>query len=200
MIFKALLLLVRQLNQFILAISEANSTNEEVVLGNISLIESSNGNNTNISRKVVLSLVNVEEERTMKNGPHFKQDGLSVRYLNPAVNLNLYLLFSANYEDYENALKRLSQVIAFFQGKNIFTYANSPVADLAGDPEVMNMKLILDLYTLTFEQINHLWGSLGGKQVPFVMYKMRLVTIQTDTIQKGGGVIEEIEANNTLIS
>ena len=40
------------------------------------------------------------------------------------------------------------------------------------------IRLVPELYTLTFEQINHLWGSLGGKQSPFVMYKIRLVRIQ----------------------
>ncbi|MCW3111255.1 MAG: hypothetical protein JWQ09_5761, partial [Segetibacter sp.] len=107
MIYKALLLVLRQLNQYISSLSEANDTGDEVVLGNISLVESSNASNTNISRRIVLSLVNIEEENAMKNGQYLKKDALNIQYLNPSVNLNLYILFSANYEDYENALKRL---------------------------------------------------------------------------------------------
>jgi len=56
------------------------------------------------------------------------------------------------------------------------------------------MRIIMELYTLTFEQINHLWGSLGGKQVPFVMYKARLVKIQHQ-ITEEAPLIEQIENN-----
>ena len=55
----------------------------------------------------------------------------------------------------------------------------------------MELRLHPELYTLTFEQINHLWGSLGGKQSPFVMYKVRLVKIQS-SIAEEGPVIEAI--------
>ena len=55
----------------------------------------------------------------------------------------------------------------------------------------------MELYTLTFEQINHLWGSLGGRQIPFVMYKLRLVSITERALVREVPLIEEIE---TLIN
>jgi hypothetical protein len=48
---------------------------------------------------------------------------------------------------------------------------------------------------MTFEQINHLWGSLGGKQVPFAMYKARLVAVSDHRSLGQGRLIEKIEGN-----
>ena len=54
------------------------------------------------------------------------------------------------------------------------------------------MKLILDIHTLNFEQINDLWGSLGGKQVPFVVYRTRLLELRRDAVLQAAPLIEQI--------
>ena len=108
------------------------------------------------------------------------------------------MLFSANYDNYDTALRRLSQVVTFFQGKNTFTLKNSPVPELIGDATI-EIRLILDLFALTFEQVNYLWASLGGKQMPFVLYKVRLVRIQADRTEAEVPVIEEISADETSV-
>jgi len=122
------------------------------------------------------------------------------------------VLFTANFSGgvppnngYVQALKRLSLVIEFFQGKNVFTPATASVplppelSDLS-NPEIASLKLNLELYTLTFEQINHLWGSLGGRQIPFVMFKVRLVSITERSVRREVPLIEEIETNLSKIS
>jgi len=48
---------------------------------------------------------------------------------------------------------------------------------------------------LTIEQINHLWGSLGGRQLPFAMYKLRLVAITDQAIVREVPPIEEINTS-----
>ncbi len=201
MISKALRLIVDQLRQYIAStdtVAGAIDAPDYVVLGNIALADVPDLTPT-IKERTVLSLVNTSEESTLKNLPDHERRGGEVRYRSAPVHLNLFLLFSANYDDYENALVRLSQVIEFFQGKNVFTYQDSPMDEFQDDSEVAEMKLILDLYTMTFEQINYLWGSLGGKQVPFVMYKLRLVKVQVDRTQGTGALIEEIvSAEETL--
>lgn len=198
MINDALNLIVRELNQYI-SPGENDST---VVLGNIGFIEGSGSNTADLSNdtdlaKMVLSLVNVEEEKTLKNGPHdFMRNG-QIHYKNRPVVLNLYLLFSANFPVYDTSLKRLSQVIAFFQGKNIFTVQNSP--SLTAESESLKeLKLILELNSLSFEQINHLWGSLGGKQVPFVLYKARLIEIESQVLQGIGPPITQISVESNV--
>ena len=56
-------------------------------------------------------------------------------------------------------------------------------------------KGVLQLWDEVTEQINHLWGSLGGRQIPFAMYKVRLVSITERTVRREVPLIEEIETN-----
>ena len=95
------------------------------------------------------------------------------------------------------ALHRLSQVIEFFQGKFVFTLANSPSPRAVSDESLADLKLILDIHTLNFEQINDLWGSLGGKQVPFVIYRARLVQLRREAVMQAGPLIEQINEEST---
>ena len=193
MIHKAVQFLITQLNQSIEPLAGA----EEVVIGNIAFNESADQDF--IKDKVILSLVNVEEESTLKNTKNFTQLGGSVEYFQPPIHLNLYLLFTANYPDpkkYYTALEHLSKVIGFFQNRKTFNLSNAqPLPDRLdiNDPDDVDLNLKLELYTMTFEQINHLWGSLGGKQMPFVMYKARLVKIHERKVDFEGSLIETIE-------
>ena len=182
---------------------------EDIILHNIALMESDDSGY--FKNKIVLTLVNTEEESTLKNGSNVLKSLNSINYVEPPIFLNLYLLVSSiqdqqsqNSPDaYEIALHRLSLVLQFFQSKKSFTVKNSPFTDVTTDinfsQEIKDeIKLNVELYTLTFEQINHLWGSLGGKQVPFAMYKVRLVKIQEISVEEAP-VIEEIK-NNALIT
>lgn len=194
MIAKALTLLLSQLNQYIDSDDGGGGNAPDVViLGNIALAENNSTSVNGTLNNVVLSLVNIEEEKRLKNSRHYIQQGNQTVYSNPPINLNLYLLFSASFDNYETALHRLSQVIEFFQGKMVFDFSNSPGSGLTpDDPDVKELRLILDIHTLNFEQINDLWGSLGGKQVPFVMYRTRLLVMRRDAKTASAPAIEEI--------
>ncbi len=178
---------------------------DDIILHNISLMESEN--NADLNNKIVITLVNTEEESTLKNSSNVFRTSNSVKYVEPPVFLNLYILISTTLgqdlqDAYEFALGRLSLVIQFFQAKKSFTVKNSPFATIAGNnniPQISKdeLKLNVELYTLTFEQINHLWGSLGGKQVPFAMYKIRLVNIKENSGQEAP-LIEELVNNGKI--
>jgi hypothetical protein len=118
-------------------------------------------------------------------------------YHNAPVSLNLYLLFSANFtNNYDNALRILSLVLEFFQGQRTFT--SPPSADpnrLSGRAE-----LNFNLYTMTFEQLNHLWGALGGKQLPSALYRVYLVQLEDERAQDGGRLIEDIAGTVETVS
>ncbi|RDH85455.1 MAG: DUF4255 domain-containing protein [endosymbiont of Escarpia spicata] len=175
MIKTALELLVTQLN---LHLGDAGS--KPVTLGNIAQLENQDSLPTeaSIKDKVVLSLVNLEEEKTMKNGPIHKLHNGRKELAERPVHLNMFLLFSANLTHYDLALERLSQILLFFQSHRGFDFHrhNQPEKQL---PEAFNIQL--DLHTLSFQEINDLWGSLGGKQVPFVMYKARLLRLEAES-------------------
>jgi hypothetical protein len=193
MIDKAVNLLIAELRAFIASTggSGAIDAPDYVIPGNIAMAESQDLTPP-IRQRVVASVVNVAEESTFKNAAHFERTGTGARYRNAPTYLNLFVLFSANYDNYETALRRLSQVVTFFQGKHVFTLKNTPIATFADDDEVADMRLIMELFALTFEQVNYLWASLGGKQVPFLLYKVRLVRVQADRGQDDVPLVEEI--------
>lgn len=173
----------------------------DVVLGNVASLDQSPTNA--LGDKLIISLVNIEEERSLKNARTVRPNGLAgqVSYHNPPVSLNLYLLFSANYENsYENAIQILSLVLTFFQAQSTFTVANTPGNGLGlTDPDQQNLRLTFNLYTMTFEQLNHLWGALGGKQLPSALYRVYLVQLEDEQLQGGGRLIEQVEGNETML-
>lgn len=201
MIHEALSLLRRELVTFLSA--HGYTTAEDiVVIENIGLFESTTSG-INLDDKIVFTLVNIEEESTLKNAPFVKKGFTGTGlYENPPVFLNLYLLItacnkSADNNSYTDALERLSLVIAFFQSKNTFTAGSSVSGDTSffTSEDILQMTIRHEMYTLSFEQVNHLWGTLGGKQMPFVMYKLRLIAITTRKIVREVPLIEEIETN-----
>lgn len=145
-----------------------------------------------------LSLINIEEERVFKDQKTTKinEDGIA-QHQNPDLKLNLYILISANFQDttgqesddYVEGLKQLSYVISFFQAKNVFTIDNSPaLADF--DPSIR--KLIVELYSYSFEQLYNFWTVVGTKYLPSVLYRVRLLRIQEEAITDSNLPIEKI--------
>ncbi|MBK8565162.1 MAG: DUF4255 domain-containing protein [Saprospiraceae bacterium] len=166
--------------------NDLQDTTTDIELGNIAFFETNQSDS--IENKVIISLVNTEEESTLKNGKTFeRQPNGAIRHIRRPVNLNLYILFCCNFgggeQRYQDSLRRLSRIILFFQLQNSYE-----VPDLEGA-----FKLNFELYTLTFEQINHLWGALGGRQLPSVMYKARLISIREQDVFRVGPPVEEIQ-------
>lgn len=121
---------------------------------------------------VIISLLKVEEEFSLKNGKHFKlTESYQVTFKNRKVYTNFYILISC-HEVYLTALANLSMVIEFFQGKNIFTHLDGLPDGVDLDE---NFKLIVELEDFTFEQMNYIWGLFGGLHRPSVIYKVRLI-------------------------
>lgn len=189
-------LLVGQLNQYI----RINDQGSPVVPGNISFLESDAGTGSAGSvdiNKVVVSLVNIEEESTLKNGCNLRTIGASTYYEDRPVFLNLFLLFSAHFSDYRSGLDAVAQVIEFFQANRVFSFQNTPPErGFPEDPREQELQVHLDLHTLTFQEINDLWGSLGGKQVPFVMYKARLLPIRAKVALEEAQPIQQINLDH----
>jgi hypothetical protein len=150
-----------------------------------------------IINKVVIGLVALENDVTLKNGPtRFVEDN-RVRKENRPVHTNAHIIVTAHYPaNYTNAIKRLSQVIKFFQGKSIFTHANSPLTELDGVEGISEFKMTLELMSPSFEQQNHIWGMLGGKSHPFALYKARLIILKRDAPMEYETPIKHIIIND----
>jgi hypothetical protein len=132
-----------------------------------------------------LSLVNLEEEITLRNTSHVLKQNNGIRYQEPPVFLNLYLLFSFRFSSYETSMLRLSQTVELFQNKRVFEASNA--TDANPFPSALE-KLIFDFTNLNIEQLNHLWGVLGGAYLPSVLYKVRMVKIQRDESLAGPAI------------
>jgi hypothetical protein len=179
MLYEALAILKAQLQQYIRQNDDTVTTDSEVVLGNIALAESQGA--TDISNKVVVGLVSLENDVTLKNGPTRIVEQNQVKKENRPIYTNAYIIITANYpSNYTNAVKRLGQVIRFFQGKAIFTHANSPLTELDSIEGISEFKITLELMSPSFEQQNHIWGMLGGKSHPFALYKARLIELKRE--------------------
>lgn len=145
-----------------------------------------------IENKLILSLVNIERESAasvsaMQLRP---QNGDYVR-VNPPLNLNLYMLVSAYFgNNYSEALKFLSSAMGFFQGRPV--YGSEVAPEFPPGLE----KLSLEMVNLSFQDMHNLWGNLGGKYLPSVVFKARMLTIQEGWITEH---VPEITGTETVL-
>jgi hypothetical protein len=193
MIYEAIQIISEQLNNYLTSAGLSNL----VTLQNVAMLETSEDNASKLNGKVILTLINLEEETTLRNLPHYKViDKETTEYRNPPVNMNIYLLVSANCNTYTNSLRAISKTIEFFQGKKVFTSENTTYEEKEDFDVLGSFKLIVELYTASFEQLNHVWGTLGGRQLPSVIYKIQLVEIDRKALLGAEKVI--LHVNDTL--
>jgi hypothetical protein len=173
------------LHTVIVLLNDHIGTSEpDVMLGNLSMVDSTLGEGENsIADRVVVSVVNIQQESTLRNMAAnrqiFDNSGLPRGVArNPGIFLNIYLLIGANKTQYNIGLQRISQVISFFQRNSIFT-----VSEIPNLPDFGLEKIIFDLHSTNFEELNQLWGIMAGKYIPSVVYKMRLAYI--DSMDEG---------------
>ena len=79
---------------------------------------------------------------------------------------------------------RFSRALVFFQFRNVFTHENVDPQSITGGAPVNDLdrlvefKLIFNLWSPTLEEVNDMWGMLGGKQFPFALYSMRMLELK----------------------
>lgn len=129
-----------------------------------------------------ISLVNVQEETTLRNLPHVERRGGQSQYLEPPIYLNLHLLFAFEFLTYAASLTHLSKTVELFQTKRWFAEATQTGADANPFPPTLE-KLVFEMVNMNFEELNNLWGVLGGSYFPSVVYKVRMVKVQLDSTE-----------------
>lgn len=202
MISHALTIVINELNKHMDDVYGASDTAR---LGNISDIFATGTGGGAISREFLyFSAVNLKEEKTLKNVPNYVRNDatLTASYENPPVFVNFLILMTATHADYTNALSVLSRTIRFFQFRNFFTEDNVDPASITTSRVPINpldqldtFKLIFEIYSPTLEEVNHLWGTLGGKQYPFVLYVMRMLDLKFRFVEREDPLIQEIVRN-----
>jgi hypothetical protein len=150
--------------------------------------------------RIYMTLVNTEEETVGKSQlPYLRNPDDSLNIVNPDVKLNLYLMFSAHGDvtgdlsAYEASLKLLNEVVLFFQFRNVFK-ANDHAMLYNGGLD----RLIVDPVSLTFEQLNHLWATMGAKYLPSLLYKCRMLTFRETVVSPAQPLVKTIQADEVL--
>ena len=199
MIHTCLSFLTNELNEY-LKIRTGSPTVDRVFLTSVA---TEGGGVVIPDKSVGVSLINIEEDRVYKDQKSTAINSFgNVERLNPEIKLNLYVLISANFQnsneqdssdDYVEGLKQLSFIISFFQAKNVFTPENSPkLAEY--DPNLK--KLVVELYSYSFEQLYNFWSVVGTKYLPSVLYKIRMLTFQEREFFDSNAPIEKIAINS----
>jgi hypothetical protein len=139
--------------------------------------------NLNNAMHITMMLIGVDEERREGKRPYYVPiENKQFMKLNPPIELDLSILFIAQSTNYQTALRDLSDVVAFFQVYNVFDESkfpalNADVSDPVNKPWQLIERLSFRLTSLTFEQQNNLWATLGGKYIPSVVYKANMLTV-----------------------
>lgn len=208
MLSHALTIVANELERHLADAYGAPAVSPQVRLGNIA--EGVGGSSPGAIPRDVLafSMINIREEKTLKNlvQPVRNDATLRVQYQNPALYLNFHIMVVATHTSYTNALLLLSRTIKFFQFSNMFNQdsvapdslgINAPTNPL---DQLETFKLIFDIYSPTLEEVNHLWGTLGGKQYPFALYTLRLLEMKFRATQAEAGLITEVAGDTSASS
>ena len=175
MIHAALYHLAGQLNEFL---TRGLGLAEDIVVAS-NLLDQDGSTPPGIANKLVLFLTNIEKDSTPGSSSVGQSGALWASRRHPPVHLNLYVMVAANFggSNYPEALKMISAAILFFQKHPVFDRQSSPGLDRRIE------KLILDIENLGRQEQANLWGILSGKYLPSVLYKVRMVTFDSQDIQ-----------------
>lgn len=177
MIDKALNIITDFLNQELKMVYGLSS---DVVIVS-SLVNPDGSVSKNIENKIVVSVINIEQETFLKSLSNYKPTaGNLYGKVAPPINLNLYLLISANYSssNYLESLKMLSTVITSFQANPYFAKNEHP------NMAALLEKLTLEIYNVPITELSHIWSSIGANYIPSIVYRARIITLQEDRIKK----------------
>ncbi|CAG9186481.1 DUF4255 domain-containing protein [Cupriavidus pampae] len=133
-----------------------------------------------VANKLVLFVAGIERDtsahrlRPSATGEHRSQVvGPEPLYL------NLLILCAATFggQNYPEALKFLSDAMAFFQANPVFNHQNAPDLDARID------RIMVHIENLSASEMHSLWSIHGGRYLPSVMYRARLVCLDAGATQ-----------------
>ena len=129
--------------------------------------------------KLIISLVNIERETAGGISGSIRRNGSEYERNYPPLLLNLDLMLAAVYDEkrYSESLSVLSETLTFMQSR--------PSFDLNGQ------MYTIEIVTLSAQDINNIWTTLGGQYYPSVMCKLRRLTIDAKETSGSSGITDE---------
>ena len=122
---------------------------------------------------ISMVLLNVEEERIIRNpDPYHRASGFgTVCSVAPDMHLNLNCIFVARFKDYKQGVQNLSNIIRYFQRHRYFDETTAPQLAGLGNP------FTIELITLSFSELNEIWGGFRSALLPCIAYRIRTLLI-----------------------
>lgn len=125
-----------------------------------------------IENKLVLTVIGLDNEPSLKNYRERSRDvngKVGIAY--PGYHFSINVLMASACVNYEEGLKLLSDAVSFVQAKPLISHQNTPGLPASVD------KLTMETKQVSVEHLSHIWGALGGKLLPSVLYRVRMITI-----------------------
>lgn len=180
MISQFITFLKNDLNSFI---TNKKGVNESFVL--FANLNNINENPQGADNKIIISIVNIEEEKLLKHPDNYTKTTTEINYKKPAVWLNFICLFTFYTKSNENydGIDLLANVVQYFQSRPRITKTTAVVPEAF---PAMYEDFRAEFVSLNYEQTNYLWGLFGGKYHPSVIYKFKTIPIDNLDITPGG--------------
>ncbi|MBI3220087.1 MAG: DUF4255 domain-containing protein [Bacteroidetes bacterium] len=168
MIYHALHTVANELNDYLVARFKVDGHRAAVVN---SIVVQDGSIAENSRNQMVLSLINLEYVISKSSN---RKNHLTKKPANVPYHFNLDVLITAVFEapNYDEGLKYLSETIYFFQAKNIFNGDNTPSLD----NHIHELKF--ELINLNEHQRQSLWGAMGVRYMPSVVFKVRTLSFE----------------------
>lgn len=145
---------------------------------------------TDIADKLILSLAQMSQEASLKNHIPRLNNGNESGRSNPPLSFNIDILVSARCNKYEESLKLISDAVLYFQVNSYFDHSTHP--SLSSKIQ----KISLSVLDMPYQDLSHLWGMLGGKYTPSVVYRARTVIFDADQVKEFVPRVSSHESNN----
>lgn len=106
--------------------------------------------------------------------------------------LNLLVMCAATFsgQHYPEALRFLSDAVAFFQANPVLDHQGTPGLDARIE------RLVVNIENLTTAEMHSLWSIHGGRYLPSVLYRVRLVCLENGAVLRRQPLVgqPEVEA------
>lgn len=159
---------------------------EDISIDSLQSLQDSNG------QGIIMALLNVEQESTLKNLPNSRVQNERVFYQTPPFSINLQLVLAFHFEQYISSIQYLSDTANFFHKKKWFSTENQREEQ----PFPLTLgRLVVDFQNFGLEQLNHIWSISGGIHHPALFYKVRLLRLEQDEAIEGPA-IKTVEIND----
>ncbi len=133
-----------------------------------------------VNNKIVVFLANISKDTLPTQNSYTMLDKRSGLQTASPLFLNLHVMVAACFDSarYQESLKFTSHAIRYFQ--------ENPIIDRNTNPELEDGldKLVLDIENVAAHELSNLWGILGSRYLPSVLYKVRMVVINNNAVTR----------------